>query len=1225
MSFVQHRSNLIEWIYFARAESGLEQAASVLLLGDPEELRPFQELLEKRVRSVSVQMLDGKYDYIVIPYLEKRVLHLFGGKPERMLTVLSEEHLNPGGELVLGIANRHEPERLVSGIYEERLSYLSYAELAALRESLRQRFPNSSESLYFPMPSLELPLHLYSLDRLPLPGEEDTATDALLSAGSFPAFAPAYLYRFRPVQPKLVHDWGFRSWKPLYMKYNSSRREEFRIKTEILRDEKGMRHVLKESLSPMANAHIEALPERAAMLAAANPQLRVLREEKQRTASGGCASVLYPYIDGKSVGELLAERIQDGAAPLTELTETMRLLLGKEEGELSPANLDCLFENVLLQDGVPMLIDCEWVTAEKTSAEFLRYRMLRYWYERYRSRLAYPELSDFLRLFGFRSASIRSCAAQEESLQSGIHGEGEAGNVWAYRQSQISVKNFERQKTELRHSIEVIEELKRELSERDITIRKEREVQRLTNIHVGNLEKVIETHETDISSLQRDLAYYQAHQSLSSRIRCRIREGYNRRFPLGSRKRKRMGYVLRTLRHPLRMLPMYFTASGRNRIRGDFRIGEDYLREGMLCFERQEQPLVSIVIPCYNQIGYTYRCLSSILRHTDQTETPYEVIIADDVSTDATRDLREYTKNLVIARNTENMGFLRNCNQAAALARGEYIFFLNNDTTVSEGWLRPLTVLLQQDATIGMAGSKLVYPDGRLQEAGGIIWSDASGWNYGRLQDPMDPEYNYVKEVDYISGAAILIRRRLWKELGGFDERFAPAYCEDSDLAFSVRKLGYRVVYQPQSVVTHYEGISNGTDVNGTGLKRYQLLNQEKFREKWREELRQQYVNDGSPNPFKARERGRDKRYILVVDHYVPTWDRDAGSKTTFQYLQMFVRMGYRVKFLGDNFLSEQPYTGVLQQMGIEVLCGQKMQADIWGWIERNRDMIDIAYLNRPHITAKYIDFIREHTDWKCIFYGHDLHFLREMREYALTKDPAVLEDAEYWRGVELSVMKKVDISYYPSEIEVDAIREIDPSIRVKAITAYIFPEAAARRTDYAKKEGLLFVGGFAHPPNKDGVLWFAREIFPEIRRQIPDIVFRIVGSKADSEVKALSEQEGIEVLGFVSDERLSELYQEARLVVVPLRYGAGVKGKVVEALHEGAAILTTSCGAEGIPGVEQALMIADQEKAFAETAVRLYHDLPARKRLSEQAAAFVKEHFSVEGAWSRIADDFSA
>ena len=151
----------------------------------------------------------------------------------------------------------------------------------------------------------------------------------------------------------------------------------------------------------------------------------------------------------------------------------------------------------------------------------------------------------------------------------------------------------------------------------------------------------------------------------------------------------------------------------------------------------------------------------------------YEIIIADDVSTDATKELSLYAENLVICRNKTNQGFLRNCNQAAKAARGKYVMFLNNDTQVTPGWLSSLVNLIESDPTIGMVGSKLVYPDGRLQEAGGIIWSDGSGWNYGRLDDPEKPEYNYVKDVDYISGAAILLSNDLWKQIGGFDRRTA--------------------------------------------------------------------------------------------------------------------------------------------------------------------------------------------------------------------------------------------------------------------------------------------------------------------------------------------------------------------------------------------------------------------------------------------------------------------
>ena len=209
-------------------------------------------------------------------------------------------------------------------------------------------------------------------------------------------------------------------------------------------------------------------------------------------------------------------------------------------------------------------------------------------------------------------------------------------------------------------------------------------------------------------------------------------------------------------------------------------------------------------------------------------ECSYEVIIANDCSTDLTTQLGDVAKGINIINNKDNLRFLLNCNNAAKYAKGEYLLFLNNDTQVQQDWLQPLVDLMEKDATTGMVGSKLIYADGYLQEAGGILWDDASAWNYGNRQNPNDSEFNFVHETDYISGAAIMIRTKLWKEIGGFDERFVPAYCEDSDLAFEVRKHGYKVVYQPKSVVVHFEGISNGTDVT-TGQKKYQVENQKKF------------------------------------------------------------------------------------------------------------------------------------------------------------------------------------------------------------------------------------------------------------------------------------------------------------------------------------------------------------------------------------------------------------
>lgn len=794
------------------------------------------------------------------------------------------------------------------------------------------------------------------------------------------------------------------------------------------------------------------------------------------------------------------------------------------------------------------------------------------------------------------------------------------------------MEELNREKQELEQELtkekENTQHLRGEVEEKDITIHKITELQRLTQNHVANLEIMIGDLRHEIGEMAKTLAYLNRHEALIFKLRRKLGQKFNEKYPKGTIKRKKLTYLKEYILHPVRSIRLYSSEEGRNLKEGDLAIGSAYREHGKLKFSRTEQPLVSIIIPVYNQIHYTYDCLVSILEHTK--DVAYEVIIADDVSTDGTKNLNRFTEGIVICRNTSNQGFLRNCNHAAKSARGHYLMFLNNDTKVTPGWLRSLVELIESDKSIGMVGSKLVYPDGRLQEAGGIIWSDGSGWNYGRLDNPDKPEYNYVKEVDYISGAAILLSNDLWKQIGGFDERFAPAYCEDSDLAFAVRKAGYRVVYQPLSKVIHFEGISNGTDVEGTGLKRYQVENSKKLKEKWAEEFARQCENNGNPDPFRARERSMGKPMILVVDHYVPTYDKDAGSKTTFQYLKMFVKKGYIVKFLGDNFLHEEPYSTTLQQMGIEILYGPEYQAGIWKWLSDHGHDIQFAYLNRPHIASNYIDYIKENTDMKIIYYGHDLHFLREGREYELTGNQERRKAALHWKSVEMSLMRKAAVSYYPSYVERYAIQELDEKIRVKDIVAYVYESFRQDiPSDFAKREGLLFVGGFAHPPNIDAVLWFVGEVYPLIRSlmenvgQIPPD-FYIVGSKVTDEIKSLEQLgNGVVVKGFVTEEELARLYDTTRIVVVPLRYGAGVKGKVVEALYNGAAVVTTSIGAEGIAEAETVMMVEDEPELFARAVFNLYNSPENCQEMSRKTQEYIKEHYSIEAAWTVVGEDF--
>ena len=648
-------------------------------------------------------------------------------------------------------------------------------------------------------------------------------------------------------------------------------------------------------------------------------------------------------------------------------------------------------------------------------------------------------------------------------------------------------------------------------------------------------------------------------------------------------------------------------------------LSEDQLENPGFAFPASRDPILSILVPVYNQVHYTLACLRSIAEHPPKV--PFEVVVADDCSTDETERVLAAIPGLRVVRHTSNLRFLRSCNRAVDICRGDFIFFLNNDTLVQADTFDSLLDTFEQHTDIGIAGSRLLYPDGRLQEAGGIVWNDASAWNFGRLQDPDAPAYSYLKDCDYVSGAALMIRKKVFIELGKFDERYAPSYYEDTDLCFKVRQADLRVVLQPASNVIHFEGVSNGTD-ESEGLKAFQVTNRAQFFDKWESELTTSHFPNAE-SVFLARDRSRDKPHILVIDHYVPHYDKDAGSRSTFQYLQLLVSNNFQVTFIGDNFYPHEPYTTTLQQMGIEVLIGDASRKAMTTWLSENAAYIDVAYLMRPHIASDWIDRIDAMTPrpWK-VYFGHDLHYLRLEREAALTGSSDTRKDANTWKKKEFDLFHRFDVVLYPSQVEVDAINSIDPLVPAHTLPLNVFPSCSSEVTNFAERSDLLFVGGFNHPPNADGLRWFCQEIFPELKTHCPGIQLHIVGSNMPEEIKSL-DGDGIKVHGFLSDEALTELYQQVRASIVPLRFGAGVKGKVLEAMFHGIPVFTTTIGAEGVPNADAALFIADDAASFAHNLATYYSDLQALQNKSKLASKVINEHFTYEAVSQVLAQHF--
>lgn len=621
-------------------------------------------------------------------------------------------------------------------------------------------------------------------------------------------------------------------------------------------------------------------------------------------------------------------------------------------------------------------------------------------------------------------------------------------------------------------------------------------------------------------------------------------------------------------------------------------------------------PVVSIIIPVHNKWEYTYRCIKSICEQTKYSS--YEIILADDNSSDDTRKATETIKNLKYFRNESSLHFVRNCNKAASIASGRYLHFLNNDVIVHGNWLSSLIEVFENYKDAGIAGSKLIYPDGRLQEAGGIIWNDATGWNYGKFDDPSKPEYNYLKETDYVSGASLMIKKELWEQLGGFDETFSPAYFEDTDLAFRVREKGYKVLYQPLSVITHFEGVSHGKDEN-KGLKKFQVENRKKFLNKYQNLLNEQHERNGK-NVFTARERSSHKKQILVIDHYVPHYDKDAGSRSTFSYLKLFVKMGFNVKFIGDNFFKHEPYTTQLQQLGIEVLYGNYYKANVQKWVKDNGDFFDFIFAHRMHIAPKYFECLKVNTHAKIFYIGHDLQFLSSLRKYEITKDEAHFKDHEKFKQVENYIFNSVDGILPFSTYEAPYIRKMVPGKIVETIPVYFYNNCQKIPNDYDSRRDILFVGGFGHPPNVDALKWMVNEILPLVRKFLDGVKLIVVGSNPSDEIMALSTDDII-ITGYVTDEQLKGYYSACKLAVLPLRFGAGVKGKLLEALYHCIPAVITPIAAEGVPEIENYALIADNPSDFAEKIRLVYTNKEIWEKYSDSGAELINKYYSEKAA----------
>jgi GT2 family glycosyltransferase len=629
-------------------------------------------------------------------------------------------------------------------------------------------------------------------------------------------------------------------------------------------------------------------------------------------------------------------------------------------------------------------------------------------------------------------------------------------------------------------------------------------------------------------------------------------------------------------------------------------------------------PKVSIILVLFNRAELTYLCLRSLCELSLEN---FEIIIFDNASSDSTRQLLSKVEGATIILNAANIHFLSAVNEAANQAQGQYLLLLNNDAQILPGSLTSAIRTLESDVEIEAVGGKIILPDGRLQEAGSIVWQDGSCLGYGRDDNPFAPMYMFQRDVDYCSGAFLLTYRDTFLSLGGFDRSYFPAYYEETDYCTRLWKLGKRVVYDPHAVILHYEFASSGTTNSAIKL---QSERQKIFLEKHQHQL-ENHLPPSESNILMARSHHSGGKRLLFIDDKVPHLYLGSGFPRSNKILQGLHDLGFLITIYPTDANHESwdaVYADLPRQ--IEVMLGENYsQKKLAEFCSERIGYYDVVMVSRPHnmqllqTALENVPTFREGV--KLIYDAEAVFSLRDVLFYQLIGQPLSSLEASNLIHKELELAQKADVIISVSEAEQQKIKSFGFS-NVKVLGHAI--AAQPLETPFQNRKDILFVGSIydEKTPNADSVLWFVNDVLPRLNQLTEqDIKLIIVGVNKVKRVAELASQQVI-LTGKVDD--LSSLYSSARVFVAPTRFAAGIPHKVHEAAAKGLPVISTSLIAAQLEWNDgEELLTADSPEEFAQQCVKLYTDSELWHSVRANALQKVSEDCSEENFASKLTD----
>lgn len=650
-----------------------------------------------------------------------------------------------------------------------------------------------------------------------------------------------------------------------------------------------------------------------------------------------------------------------------------------------------------------------------------------------------------------------------------------------------------------------------------------------------------------------------------------------------------------------------------------------FLQKQDLSFPPESQPLISIIIPVYNEILYTLNCLYSLYEHKDHF--PKEILIVNDCSTDDTHKILSQIPGLKLISNDENIGYVKSVNKAIEVAKGDYIYVLNNDTKVLPGYLTSLFEVFRTHPNVGAVGSKLIFPNNELQEAGCLVFKNKIIVNRGAGQSIEAPQFNFLRKVDYVSGCSILFKKLDPQgKLNLFNEIYAPAYYEENDFCMKLNhEQGLEIYYQPRSEVIHFENVSYSSKT--LDKENLMVRNAKIFYEKWQNTLQNTWLSNDKF--YRANDNAYYDKCILITEEYMPKFDQDSGSNRFTEIVKILVNSNHKIYLLLKNefWEGDNEYIKLFQDLGIEIL---QDYVTPHGKIVRKakqlsqiKNTIDYIWIFRPEGYEFYLNFIKPiGFRAKIIYDTVDLHYLRFGREKEyFSKDKKTLKQERKVCLLEQKALKVANAVIAISDQEKEVLKKAGlHADRIAVVSNVHSLKTGFKQKTFSEREGLIFIGGFNHKPNIDAVLYLYHEIMPLVWKKNREIKVFIVGHNVTPELKALNSKNFV-ILGY--QKSIDDLFSHSKAMVAPLRYGAGVKGKIGQALEFGLPVISTTIGIEGMrlqPGVSALVAEVSDAQKFADHILNLYANEDLWNILHEGGQSALK-YFSPENQSENIAD----